>query len=135
MKKWLGRIGESLGFGLVGFVVVSILYKLIFKEEDWLYKSLVLSVTDAIAIPIKYYLIVDKKYKKWPAVISITLAVVIITLFITGVCMSIEDYWRHTFMITFFFSWAIIFGRVDEEADKKRACKKYNDMPKGDIVV
>lgn len=137
MRKWIGRIGEGLGHGLIGFVVTSILYKLIFKEDDWLYRSLVLSITDAIAIPIKYYSIVDKKCKKRPTVISAILAVMIITLFITGVCLSIVDYGWHTFRITFFFGWAMIFIPIDEENDKKREYRKDKviDTCKSDIVV
>lgn len=137
MKKWLGRIGEGLVFTIGNFIIISILNKLLAKYDDWLYRSLVLAVPYVFAIPIKYYGIVDKRRKKWPVVIFTTLFVGIITLFITGVCLPIEDYWWQTFYITFFFGWAMIFAPIDKEADKKREYKKNKpkDTFNGDIVV
>ena len=135
MKKWLGRIGEGLDKALFAFVVVSILGKLIFKETDWLFRSLALSIPEFFAIPITYYALVDKKYKKWPVVIYTTLCVFIATLFILGVCLDVEEYWWKTFTITFFSAWAMAFARVDQERDNKRTEKKTKQKIDADIVV
>jgi len=135
MRKWFGRICEGIETGAFAFVIVSILNKLIFKEEEWLLRSLALAIPYVFAIPITYYVVADKKYKKWPVVIFVTLCVFIGSLFILGVCLSVEEYWWKTFMFTFFSAWAMSAARVDKARDEKRCAKRTKEKVNVDIVV
>lgn len=135
MKKWSGRLGEGLAYALAGFIIVSILNKLLFKSDDWLYRSLVTSVTWGVVIPIKYYFIIDKKYNLWAVITILMLTVIILSLFVTGVCLSLPNYWLHTGYITYAFLWPMFFVQVSQDYDKKKVLKENKNKFNGDIVV
>ena len=135
MRKWLGRIWEGVESGVAIFVVMSVLNKLIFKEEDWLYRTLATCIPWIVAKPIIYYFVQDKKRKRGPIVVSTTICVFIGSLFILGVCLSLEEYWWKAFMITFFSVWAMAFVQVDTSRDEKRCAKKVKEKVNVDVVV
>jgi len=135
MRKWLGRIWEGVESGVAIFVVISVLNKLIFKEEDWLYRTLATCIPWIFAKPIVYYFLVDKKRKRWPLVISTAIYVFGVSLFILGVCLSVEGYWWNAFMITFFSAWAMAFTQVDKSRDEKRSAKHTKEKVNVDVVV
>lgn len=135
MRKWLGRIWEGVESGVAIFVVISVLNKLIFKEEDWLYRTLVTCIPWIVAKPIIYYFVQDKKRKRGPLVVSTAICVFIGSLFVLGVCLSLEEYWWKAFMITFFSVWAMAFVQVDRSRDEKRCAKKVKEKVNVDVVV
>lgn len=135
MRKWLGRIWEGVESGVAIFVVISVLNKLIFKEEDWLYRTLATCIPWIVAKPIIYYFVQDKKRKRGPLVVSTAICVFIGSLFVLGVCLSLEEYWGKTFMITFFSVWAMAFVQVDRSRDEKRCAKKVKEKVNVDVVV
>ena len=135
MRKWLGRIWEGVESGVAIFVVISVLNKLIFKEEDWLYRTLATCIPWIVAKPIIYYFVQDKKRKRGPIVVSTAICVFIGSLFVLGVCLSLEEYWWKAFMITFFSVWAMAFVQVDTSRDEKRCVKKVKEKVNVDVVV
>lgn len=135
MRKWLGRIWESVETGVIIFVVISVLNKLIFKEEDWLYRTLATCIPWIFAKLTIYYFVIDKKRKRLPLVVSTTICVFIGSLFVLGVCLSLEEYWWKAFMITFFSAWAMGFAQVDKTRDEKRAAKRTKERENVDVVV
>ncbi len=135
MRKWLGRIWEGIETGVAVFVFVSVLNKLLFKADDWLLRSLATCVPWIFAKPIIYYYLVDKKSKRWPLVVSTAICVFIGSLFILGVCLSLEEYWWKTFMFTFFSAWAMAFVQVDKARDEKRCSKPTKEKVNVDVVV
>lgn len=135
MRKWLGRIWEGVESGVAIFVVISVLNKLIFKEEDWLYRTLATCIPWIVAKPIIYYFVQDKKRKRGPIVVSTAICVFIGSLFVLGVCLSLEEYWWKAFMITFFSAWAMAFVQVDKSRDEKRCAKKVKEKVNVDVVI
>lgn len=135
MRKLLGRLLEGIARGIVGFVLSSIFWKLLLKSDDWLFYSLTLSIPDVFATLILYYTIVDMKNKKWPVTIGTTLFVFIGSLFVLGVCLSVEKYFWKIFMITFSSFWAMCTIKVDEALDSKRTTKKTEEKVHREIVV
>ena len=135
MRKWLGRIWEGIESGVAIFVVISVLNKLIFKEEDWLYRTLATCIPWIVAKPIIYYFVQDKKRKRGPLVVSTAICVFIGSLFVLGVCLSLEEYWWKAFMITFFSAWAMAFVQVDKARDEKRCAKQTKKHVNTDVVV
>ncbi|MBQ8042621.1 MAG: hypothetical protein IJ272_00530 [Clostridia bacterium] len=135
MRKWLGRIWEGVESGVAIFVVISVLNKLIFKEEDWLYRTLATCIPWIVAKPIIYYFVQDKKRKRGPLVVLTAICVFIGSLFVLGVCLSLEEYWWKAFTITFFSVWAMAFVQVDRSRDEKRCAKKVKEKLNVDVVV
>jgi positive regulator of sigma E activity len=135
MKKWIGRILEGLDRVIFAFMVMSILSKLLFKEDDWLLKSLTLSIPYLFIVPISYYALIDRQYKKWQVVIFATILVFICSLFVLGVCLSVDDYWYKTFMITFFVALDTMAVKVNKARDEKRSSKKQEKPIEVDIIV
>lgn len=135
MRKWLGRIWESVEAGVAVFICVSILNKLIFQLDDWLFRSLAACIPCFFAKLVVYYFLVDKKRKRWALVVSTVIYVFIGSLFVFGVCLSLEEYWSETSMITFFSAWAMGFTQVDKTKDEKRSAKRTKEMANVDVVV
>ena len=105
MKKWLGRIIEGLVCAALSFVIISIVTKLMIGHDDWLYRSVTLSAPWGLVTLLKYYLVVDKKWKQLRFVVTIVLTTLTVTLFVTGVCLSLPDYWDYTSHITYGFAY------------------------------
>lgn len=135
MRKWLGRIWEGIELVVLTFIVGSILNKLIFKDADWLARTLALSIPYLFAKPIIYYYLVDKKRKRWPLVVSTAICVFIGSLFLLGVCLSVDGYWLRTFRLTYFSTVAMAFVIVDERRDEKRSSKLTKEKVNVDVVV
>ena len=124
MRKWLGRICEGIVTGAVAFVVASILNKLIFQLDDWLFLSLCTSIPWIFAKLIVYYFLIDKKCKRWPLVVSTATCILIGSLFVLGVCLSVNECWLITFRLTYFSTIAMVFVTVDKPRDEKRSAKR-----------
>lgn len=105
MKKWLKRVGIGLISAGASFVIVSIMNKLLFGYDDWLYKSIMMSVPWLPITLLKGYLVEDKGWKSWRFMGTIAVTVLVATLFIAGVCLSLEDYWKHAWYMTFCFTY------------------------------
>ena len=114
MKKWLKRIGIAVASALGSFVVVSIVNKLFFGYDDWLYRSVMMSVPWLVITLLKYHLVVDKGWKQWRFVLTIASVVLIATLFIAGVCLSHSDYWQRTWYLTFCFTYPTFMTLIQD---------------------
>lgn len=135
MRKWIGRIWEGIEICVLSFIFVSILNKLLFKEVDWLERSLATCIPYIFTIPIMYYYIVDKKRKRWPLVGSTAICVFIGSIFLLGVCLSIDEYWLLTWRFTFFSTCAMTFSQVNKAREEKRNVKRINRKLDVDVVV
>lgn len=136
MRKWLGRFGEGIVSGIFSFIICSVMAKLIFKADNWLYITLVISIPKLVIIPLKYYIYVDdKKRRKWAIIGTSVFLVGLITLFVTGVIMSIDSYLGKTFTITFMFGFMTLTAPIHEELDKKRIANKTKSRQDVDVVV
>ena len=109
MKKWLKRIGTGILYTILSFVVVSIMNKLLFGYHDWLYRSVMMSAPWFVITLLKYILVGTKGWKQWEFTLGIAATVLVATLFITGVCLSMEAYWQCTWYVTFSFTYPTCF--------------------------
>lgn len=136
MRKWLGRIGEGILSGIFGFIIGSTMGKLVFKADNWLFIASVISIPRLVITPLKYYIYVDdNKQRKWPIIGVSVFLVGLITLFVTGVILSIDSYLGKTFTITFMFGFMMLTAPIYEEHDKKRITKKSKLKQDIDVVV
>lgn len=136
MRKWLGRIGEGFLSGILAFIIGSIMGKLVFKVDDWIFMACVIGIPRLVITPLKYYIYVDdNKERKWPIIGFSVFLVGLLTLFVTGVIMSIDSYLGKTFVITFMFGFILLTAPVHEELDKKRIIKESKSRQDIDVVV
>lgn len=114
MKKWLKRIGIGLLSALCSFVVVSIVNKLLFGYDDWLYRSIMMSAPWLAITLLKYYFVVDKGWKTLKFMLTLAGITLLTTLFVTGVCLSLSDYWEQTWYITFCCTYPTCFAALKD---------------------
>lgn len=105
MKKWLRRILVGMASAGLSFVIISIITKLLFGYEDWLYRTIMMSAPWAGITLLKYHFVVDKGWKQGKFALTVAAIVFVTTLFITGVALSLSDYWKHAWYITFCFTY------------------------------
>ena len=108
MKKWLKRIGVGICCACASFVIVSIMHKLVFAYDEWLYRSVMMSAPWFVITLLKYYFIVDKGWKQWKLMLTVATTTLIATLFIAGVCLSRVDCWSEAIYFTFCFAYPTV---------------------------
>lgn len=136
MSKTMKRLRDVGGISILTFAMLSIVYKLILRYDDWLFKSLGWALSYGLAWFMKSYMFDTKIVKKTLFVIFASFAIAISTLFVSGVILSLDDCWWHTFYITVAFVVGYILARPSKyEDDKSKENKTETDKEDTCIVV
>ena len=136
MSKNMKRLRDVGGISISSLVMLGIVYKLILRYDDWLFKSLGWVLPYGLAWLLKSYMFDTKNCKKTLFVISASFAIAISTLFVSGVVLSLDDSWWHTYYITIAFVVGYILARPSKyEDDKSKENKTGTDKEDIRIVV
>ena len=136
MSKTMKRLRDVGGISILTFAMLSILYKLILGYDDWLFKTLGWTLSYGLAWFMKSYMLDAKIVKKTLFVILVSFILAISTLFVSGVCLSLDDCWWHTYYITVAFVVGYILARPSKyEDDKSKENKTRTDKEDIRIVV
>ena len=136
MNKTLKRLRDVGYTSILSFIMISIAYKLIFRYDDWLFKSLGGALSYGLAWLLKLYMFEAKVLKKTLFLIAVSFSLAIATLFVSGVCLSLDDCWWHTFYITVAFTVGYIRARPSKyEEDKPMETKVNKEKEDTHIVV
>ena len=116
MKKKSIWVMERIGAYLILYVgltiLLTVIHKLIFNYEDWLWLSLSWSTVFVATLPFKKF-IIKKKDNLSHKILNGTLAsacVFFLIAFALGVVMNMSDWLKYTFDITAPFAFSLALG-------------------------
>lgn len=110
MKKHLKRFGEEIIVCVISFIILAVINKLLFKEENWLYESACCAIVYSIGSYISPFLTSATEGIKSNIILRLGLIALLffIVAFILGVLFNMTTWLEHTMFITFVFGFSII---------------------------
>ncbi len=95
------------------FIVISVMNKLIFKQDDWLYTSLSWSLAYGIGLLVRPFVLDSKREQKDNVLYQVVTIVVVFMLsaFLMGVLFNVQRWFVYTWSITVPYGVAIVVGR------------------------
>ena len=123
MNKTMKRLKEVGIFTIILFISLGIIYKLILRCDEWLFKSLAWALSYGLAFLLKSYMLNTKVVKKVLFVILASCGISLSTLFVSGILFSLDDCWSHATYITNAFIW----GSIIPNANRYKNGEKKED--------
>ena len=117
----LKRLSGYLFLAVMLTMALTVMHKLIFKSEEWLWLSVSWSVVYVSAIPCKSFVIneTDDLFHRILSGAFATICVFLLTAFVIGVALNKSDWFKYTFDITAPFAFALALGHPLKESQSK----------------